>query len=297
MRLLAAGELASPLGEHCAQCLARLVGRHAADHTGPYAPAVDIAAHLDLALELADAADAITMARFRATDLKVSTKPDLTPVSEADQAVERAIRDRLADATGHAVLGEEYGEGAGGDEDADFRWIIDPIDGTKSYVRGLPIWATLIGLEHAGELVVGVASAPALHARWWAGRGLGAFRDGDPISVSEISSLDDAQISFSWDTRERFEANGIGEKMLALAHRCWRFRGVGDFWQYVLVAEGAVDIAMDPIVNLWDVAALVPIIEESGGRWSTLDGRPDVNGGDFVCTNGPLHDTVLAALE
>jgi histidinol-phosphatase len=257
---------------------------------------VDIAAHLDLALELADAADVITMARFRAIDLKVTTKPDLTPVSEADHAVERAIRERLADATGHAVLGEEFGHDVGTDDDAEFRWIIDPIDGTKSYVRGLPIWGTLIGLEHAGELVLGVASAPALHSRWWAGRGLGAFRDGEPISVSAISELDDAQISFSWDTRERFDAGGIGEKMLALAHRCWRFRGVGDFWQYMLVAEGAVDIAMDPIVNVWDVAALVPIIEEAGGRWSTVDGRNDVNGGDFVCTNGPLHDTVLAAL-
>src|SRR5690242_7005374 len=137
---------------------------------------MDIAAHLDLALELADAADAITMARFRASDLKVETKPDLTPVSEADQAVERAIRERLAEATGHAVLGEEFGAHAGAvDEDAEFRWIIDPIDGTKSYVRGLPIWATLIALEHAGELVLGVASAPGLHSRWWAGRGLGAF--------------------------------------------------------------------------------------------------------------------------
>jgi histidinol-phosphatase len=257
---------------------------------------MDIAAHLDLALDLADVADAITMARFRATDLVVTTKPDLTPVSEADQAVERAIRDRLADTNGHAVLGEEFGSDPGTGDDAEFRWIIDPIDGTKSYVRGLPIWATLIGLEHAGELVLGVASAPALHARWWAGRGLGAFREGERISVSAISDLDDAQISFSWDTRERFEAGGIGDKLLALAHRCWRFRGVGDFWQYVLVAEGAVDIAIDPVVNLWDVAALVPIIDEAGGRWSTIDGRDDVNGGDFVCTNGLLHDEVLAAL-
>jgi len=257
---------------------------------------MDIAAHLDLALELADAADAITMARFRATDLVVTTKPDLTPVSEADQAVERAIRERLAGANGHAVLGEEFGSDPGSADDAEFRWIIDPIDGTKSYIRGLPIWATLIGLEHAGELVLGVVSAPALHARWWAGRGLGAFREGQRISVSAISDLDSAQISFSWDTRERFDADGIGDKLLDLAHRCWRFRGVGDFWQYVLVAEGAVDIAIDPVVNLWDVAALVPIIDEAGGRWSTIDGRDDVNGGNFVCTNGLLHDEVLAAL-
>ncbi|MGO9872954.1 MAG: inositol monophosphatase family protein [Acidimicrobiia bacterium] len=257
---------------------------------------MDIAAHLELALELADAADAITMARFRAADLIVTTKPDLTPVSEADQAVEQTIRERLARTTGHAVLGEEFGSDPGAADDAEFRWIIDPIDGTKSYVRGLPIWATLIGLEHAGELVLGVASAPALQSRWWAGRGVGAFRGGERIGVSAISELADAQISFSWDTRERFDADGIGDKLLALAHRCWRFRGVGDFWQHVLVADGAVDIAIDPIVNVWDIAALVPIIEEAGGRWSTIDGRDDVNGGNFVSTNGPLHDAVLAAL-
>lgn len=236
------------------------------------------------------------MTRFRAADLVVTTKPDLTPVSEADQAVEQTIRERLARTTGHAVLGEEFGSDPGAGDDAEFRWIIDPIDGTKSYVRGLPIWATLIGLEHAGELVLGVASAPALQSRWWAGRGLGAFRAGEPICVSAISELEDAQISFSWDTRERFDADGIGDKLLALAHRCWRFRGVGDFWQHVLVADGAVDIAIDPIVNVWDVAALVPIIEEAGGRWSTIDGRDDVNGGNFVSTNGPLHEAVLAAL-
>ena len=257
---------------------------------------MDIAAHLDLALELADAADEITMSRFRAVDLQVTTKPDLTPVSEADQAVERAIRARLADATGHAVLGEEFGSDPGAAADAEFRWIIDPIDGTKSYVRGLPIWATLIGLEHAGELVLGVASAPGLNARWWAGRGVGAFRDGDPISTSAVEALEDAHISFSWDSYARFAADGIGDKMVALAHKCWRLRGVGDFWQHVLVADGTMDIAIDPIVNLWDIAAIVPIIEETGARWSTVEGRRDVNGGSFVSTNGALHDAVLAAL-
>src|SRR4051812_32774366 len=239
---------------------------------------MDLAAHLDLALELADAADAITMARFRAADLKVTTKPDLTPVSEADQAVERAIRDRVASATGHAVLGEEFGADPGAGADAEFRWIIDPIDGTKSYVRGLPIWATLIALEHAGELVLGVASAPGLNSRWWAARGLGAFRDGTPISASSVSSIADAQISVAWDTQERFETDGIGDKMMALVQQCWRYRGVGDFWQHVLVADGTMDIGIDPIVSLWDVAALVPIVEEAGAKWTNLDGRSDVNG-------------------
>ncbi len=258
---------------------------------------VDVAAHLDLALELADRADELTMRRFRALDLVVTTKPDLTPVSEADQAVERAIRERLADATGHAVLGEEYGAEAATGADAEFRWIIDPIDGTKSYVRGLPIWATLIGVEHAGELVVGVASAPALGMRYWAGRGLGAFRNGERISVSSVAELADAQISFTWDSSSRFHADDIGTRMLDLSHRCWRTRGIGDFWQHALVAEGAVDISIDPIVSLWDIAALIPIIEEAGGRWSAIDGSDDANGNTFVCTNGRVHDAVISALR
>ena len=256
---------------------------------------------LDLALELADLADGITMKRFRADDLKVATKPDLTPVSEADEAVERAIRKRLAASSAsaaHLVLGEEFGAEAAGARaaDSEYRWIIDPIDGTKSYVRGVPIWATLIGLERAGELVVGVASAPALGMRWWAGRGLGAFRDGARMRVSSVAALDDAQLSFAWDTSERFHADGIGTRLIDLSHRCWRTRGIGDFWQHVLVAEGAFDIAIDPIVSLWDIAALVPIIEEAGGRWSAVDGRVDVDAGSFVCTNGLLHDAVIASL-
>jgi len=256
---------------------------------------VDVESHLSLALELADIADAITRARFRAHDLRVSTKPDLTPVSEADEAVEHALRERLAEVTRHAVVGEEFGHVAV-DEDSDFRWIVDPIDGTKNYVRGVPIWATLIGLEYAGELVVGVVSAPALHTRWWAGRGLGAFRDGSALHVSAVDDLADAQISFAWDTPERFTRDGIGTRMLKLSHRCWRARGIGDFWQHMLVAEGAFDIAIDPIVSLWDVAALVPIVQEAGGAWSTTDGRVEAAGGSFVCTNGRLHREVVAAL-
>ena len=185
-------------------------------------------------------------------------------MSEADEAVERAIRERLAEYREHAVLGEELGQHLP-DVDAEYRWIIDPIDGTKSYVRGVPIWATLIGLEHAGQMIVGVVSAPALGMRWWAGRGKGAFRDGERITVSSVASLADAQISFAWDTAERFHANGVGGRMLALSHRCWRTRGIGDFWQHLLVAEGAFDIAIDPIVSPWDIAALIPIVDEAGG--------------------------------
>jgi histidinol-phosphatase len=254
---------------------------------------MDVDTHLSLALELADIADAITVGRFRAEDLVVETKPDLTPVSEADRAVEEAVRERLAAAAPtHAVLGEEFG--VAGDAGAAFRWIIDPIDGTKNYVRGVPVWATLIALEYAGELVVGVVSAPALHTRWWAGRGEGAFRNGDSIHVSRVAALADAQLSFAWDTAERFHADGVGEKMLGLAHRCWRTRGIGDFWQHMLVAEGAFDIAIDPIVSLWDVAALMPIVEEAGGRCTTLSGVRDPDGGSLVCTNARLHDEVLA---
>ena len=256
---------------------------------------MDLEGHLQLALELADRADAITLARFRAADLQVDTKPDLTPVSEADQAVEQAVRERLASVTDHSVVGEEFADTLV--EGAEFRWIIDPIDGTKNYVRGVPIWATLLGLEHAGELVAGVVSAPALHMRWWAARGMGAFRNGENIRVSSVNALDDAQISFAWDTLRSFDAGGMGDHLLALSRRCWRTRGIGDFWQHMLVAEGAFDIAVDPIVSLWDVAALVPILEEAGGRWSTTDGRMAADGGSFVCTNGRLHDEALAALN
>jgi histidinol-phosphatase len=218
---------------------------------------MDVERHLDLALELADIADAITERRFRAADLVVETKPDLTPVSEADRAVEEAVRERLAVARrDHAVLGEEFG--VQGAPDARYRWIVDPIDGTKNYVRGVPVWATLLALEVDGE-------------------------------------LSDAQLSFAWDTAERFHADRVGERMLDLAHRCWRTRGLGDFWQHMLVAEGAFDISIDPIVSLWDVAALVPIVEEAGGRWTTLGGERDAAGGSLVCTNARLHDEVLAA--
>ncbi len=258
---------------------------------------MDTAEALELALELGDLADRITMKRFRAHDLQVSTKPDLTPVSEADEAVERAIRERLGGLRGHAVLGEEFGTGADdAGANAPYRWIIDPIDGTKSYVRGVPIWATLIGLERAGELIVGVASAPALGMRWWAARGMGAFRDGERLGVSSVATLADAHLSFAWDTEERYHADGVGERLIALSHRCWRTRGIGDFWQHLLVAEGAFDVAIDPVVSPWDIAALIPIVDEAGGRWSAVDGRADVDAGSFVCTNGLLHDAVVASL-
>ena len=257
-------------------------------------PAVDIPVALSLALDLAGIADTITTDRFRAVDLVVETKPDLTPVSEADQAVERALREHLSvHAPDHGVLGEEYGDDLPG---ADYRWIIDPIDGTKSYVRGVPVWATLIALEQRGVPVVGVVSAPALGTRWWGARGMGAYRDGTAIRVSGVHALDDAQISFAWDTKTRFDTDGIGDRMLALAHRCWRMRGLGDFWQHMLVAEGAFDISIDPIVSYWDAAALLPILEAAGGRWSTIAGDRPHEPESLVCTNGLVHDAALAVL-
>ena len=252
---------------------------------------MDYRTHLDTALALCDLADAITLDRFRAADLVVETKPDLTPVSEADQAVERAIRAYLHNvAPEHSVLGEEYGEEVG---NGNFRWVVDPIDGTKNYVRGVPVWATLLGLEHDGVLVLGAVSAPALGARWWGGKGLGAWRNGAPINASNVSSIDDAQLSFASDTSE-----GVGSKLLALSRRCWRTRGFGDFWQHMMVADGSCDISCDPILNYWDAAALIPILEAAGAQWSTVDGRTDSRTCDsLLCTNGTLHAEVLASLR
>lgn len=253
---------------------------------------MDTAAAVGLALELADAADVLTLGRFRSADLVVDTKPDLTPVSEADHAAETRIRELVAAAApAHAVAGEEFGD----DGDAECRWIVDPIDGTKNYVRGVPIWATLIGFERAGELVAGVVSAPALGSRWWAGRGLGAFRDGQRITVSAVHDLADAQVSFAWDSNERFDS--VGDRLLRLSRACWRTRALGDFWQHVLVADGSFDISIDPIVAYWDAAALLPIIAEAGGRWSTVSGEQPGRPDSLVCTNGVLHDATLERLR
>jgi histidinol-phosphatase len=239
---------------------------------------------LALALELADLADAITLERYLASDLVVETKPDLTPVTEADQAAERAIRERLASARpDDAIIGEEFGTTAAGDR----QWVIDPIDGTKNYVRGIPVWATLIALRDDAAVV----SAPALQRRWWAARGSGAFADGRRIHVSAVHELSDAQLL--WSGVEEWDALGRTEAVLNLARSCWRSRGLGDFWQYMLVAEGAAEIALDPEVKLWDLAAPQLIVEEAGGRFTDLGGVPRPDGGSGLATNGLLHDSVL----
>jgi histidinol-phosphatase len=233
----------------------------------------------------------VTLRRFRARDLRVETKPDLTPVSEADHAAEELVRDRLASARpGDAILGEELGTAG----DSHRRWIVDPIDGTKNYVRGVPVWATLLALEEEGEMRVGVVSAPALGHTWWAVRGGGAFGDGHPIGVSRVAAVEDAHLCYSdfkWWGRY-----GLQAEFEALAGRVWRTRGFGDFWSHILVAEGAADIAAEPVVALWDLAPLLVIVEEAGGRFTDLAGNRTAEGGSAVSTNGRIHDAVLQAL-
>jgi histidinol-phosphatase len=257
-------------------------------------------ADLDLALDLADVADRVTAAAFRRPDLAVETKPDLTPVTEADRAAEQAIRDALAGRRpGDAVVGEEYGTTGTGDR----RWIVDPIDGTKNFVRGIPVWGTLIALEDQGRLVVGVVSAPALGRRWWAGRGLGAFAAdlgpvpraaGQPIHVSKVSDLTDAQLTGA--SLEGWDERGLTTRVVDLALRCWRDRSFGDFWSHMLVAEGACDIGLDPVASLWDLAALQIIVEEAGGTFTDLAGAARPDGGCGVSSNGLLHGQALAIL-
>jgi histidinol-phosphatase len=246
---------------------------------------------LRLALELADAADAITVPRFRSPDLLVHTKPDLTPVSAADRAVEQELRRLLnLHRPGDGVLGEEYGETPAGER----RWIIDPIDGTANYVRGIPVWATLIALEEAGDLVLGIVSAPLLRRRWWAARGAGAWGNATSLRVSAVEHLADAQLSYP--AQVTFEECGCGPQGEALSRLCRRTRGFGDFWMYMLVAEGGVDLAVDPIASLWDLAAPRVIVEEAGGRFTDFAGAPRADGGNGVASNGLIHDEALAVL-
>ncbi len=241
-------------------------------------------------MALSDAADALTMPRFRAADLRVDTKPDQTPVSEADHAVETMLRDRLGvERPDDAILGEEFGEAGSGSR----RWVIDPIDGTKSFVRGVPAWATLLALEVDAHAVVGVVSAPALGRRWWARKGGGAFADGTPISVSGVHTIEDTHLCAP--AERYFDDAGLGDEYRALARRCWRAAGFADFWGHVLVAEGAVDVMVEPILARWDIAALRPIVEEAGGRVSDLSGDGWADDAPCVTTNGALHDDVLRA--
>ncbi|GAB3509573.1 histidinol-phosphatase [Amycolatopsis cihanbeyliensis] len=252
---------------------------------------------LTLGRELADAADEITVARFRARDLTVRSKPDRTPVTDADTAVEDAIRARLGTARpADAVAGEERGGAAG---DTGRTWVLDPIDGTKNFLRGLPVWATLIALVEDGAPVVGVVSAPLLGRRWWAAAGAGSWladaAGQHRLAVSGVSALSDAYLSTthlgSWVEHHSRES------YLALADACWENRAFGDFWSHCLVAEGAVDIAAEAVVNPWDVAAVRVLVTEAGGRFSDLGGNPGIGGGSALSTNGPLHEPALELLS
>ena len=251
---------------------------------------------LHLAHTIADQVDPLTQAHFDNQDFEIETKPDLTPVTVADREAERLIRDYLSRArTRDSVLGEEFGTTGHSPR----QWIIDPIDGTKNFVRGVPVWATLVSLAEDGEAVVGLVSAPALGKRWWAVKGGGAWSGRSlalarQLHVSSVADLEDASLSYSslsgWVDRRRLRG------MLSLMQGCWRTRAYGDFWSYMLLASGAVDVAAEPELEAYDMAALVPIVSEAGGRFTSLAGEPGPWGGDAVATNGPLHDAVLALL-
>ncbi|MCG8920102.1 histidinol-phosphatase [Actinokineospora sp. PR83] len=258
---------------------------------------VAVSADLTFALRLADAADGITRSRFRAADLTVERKPDRTPVTDADTAVEDAVRALLAEARpGDAVVGEERG----GEVGAGRAWVLDPIDGTKNFLRGVPAWATLIALVEDGVPTVGVVSAPALGRRWWAARGEGAWlgQDGaEPrrLAVSGVRDLGDAYLSTTHlGTWTEYHSR---EHYLALVDACWENRAFGDFWQHCLVAEGAIDLAAEPIVNPWDVAPLQVLVQEAGGRFTDLGGIARFDGGTALSSNGHLHDAALDVLR
>ena len=255
-------------------------------------------AELAFALTLADRADAISLSRYQALDLEITTKPDNSPVTDADKAVERAIIDAIATQyPTDGVVGEEFGtSGSRGSKDR--YWIIDPIDGTKNYLRGVPTWATLIALVENEQVVASVVSSPALYRRWYASAGGGAFvTEGAStprkLAVSKVSQLSDASIAYSdfqgWGARRT-----NFEKLLDGA---WRTRGLGDFWSHMLVAEGAVDVAIEPALALWDMAALDLIVREAGGKFSSLDGVDGPFGPNAISTNGALHGAIVAALN
>lgn len=251
---------------------------------------------LRLAHVLADDADSLTTARFKALDLHVMSKPDLTPVTDADEAVEEGIRRTLSRVRSRdAVTGEE--QGASGN--AARRWIVDPIDGTKNFVRGVPVWATLISLAVDDEVVLGVVSAPQLQRRWWASTGNGAWTGrsllkATQMQVSDVRRLEDASLSYSslsgWEDHHRLD------DLLSLMRRCWRTRAYGDFWSYMLLAEGAVDLAAEPELEVYDMAALDVIVREAGGRFSSLEGTDGPWGGNALASNGHLHEAALSFL-
>lgn len=253
----------------------------------------DLDADLTLALELADAADAITRDRFRAVDLAVSLKPDRTHVTDADKAVEQAIRVHLeSQRPADSIYGEEFGTVG----DSRRQWIIDPIDGTANFLRGVPVWSTLIALAIDGTPVLGVVSMPALGRRWWAATGRGAFtRDLDGgerrIRVSDVGELEHASVAFSGI--DRFDQRGRLDQYLDLMRRVWRTRDYSDALPYMFVAEGVVDAAGELDLQPYDMAALFPIIEEAGGQMTSFDGEVGPWNGSALATNTRLHSSLI----
>lgn len=251
---------------------------------------------LRLAHVLADAADSITTSRFRAADLVIASKPDLTPVTDADTAVEDAVRSMLSRTRPRdAVHGEEREDSGWGPR----RWVIDPIDGTANFLRGVPVWATLIGLMVGDEVMAGVVSAPALGRRWWAVKGGGAFTgrsllQASPCRVSAVSRIEDASLSYA--SIGGWVDSGRGQQFVDLLRDCWRTRAYGDFWSYMLLAEGAVDLAAEPDLALHDMAAPSIVVAEAGGRFTNLDGADGPHGPGAIATNGLLHDAIVARL-
>ncbi len=251
---------------------------------------------LRLAHVLADQADAITMSRFKATDLQVTSKPDLTPVTDADMAVEDAIRTSLSRTRPRdAVHGEERPDSGWGPR----RWVIDPIDGTANFVRGVPVWATLIALMEGQDVVVGLVSAPALSRRWWASKGGGAFTgrgllQNSRCRVSRVGEISDASLSYA--SIGGWVDDGRGQQFVDLLRECWRTRAFGDFWSYMLLAEGAVDLAAEPELELHDMAAVSIVVTEAGGTFTNLDGAPGVQGPGALATNGLLHPDLVERL-
>lgn len=255
---------------------------------------------LSLALQMADAADALTLERFGALDLEVETKPDLTPVSDADRAAEDLVRSILAsERPNDTVLGEEFGESGTSQR----CWVVDPIDGTKNYVRGVPVWATLIALSEQwptvsnASITVGVVSAPALGRRWWASRGSGAWmswgEERKRLSVSAIKQIQDASLSFTEWKDPQWDAHERRAPFDRLLRDVWRSRAFGDFWSHMMVAEGTLDAATEPELFPWDMAALIPIIEEAGGMMTGLDAGSPMVSGNAISSNGILHADLL----
>jgi histidinol-phosphatase len=258
----------------------------------------DLAADLALALEISDACEVMAMARYQSQDLVIETKPDLSPVSDADKSIEEYFRKVISEKRpDDQIIGEEFGRATL--DGKSYYWVIDPIDGTKNFVRGIPSWGILIALiDPNDEVVLGVASSPALFRRWYAVKNQGAHLSinggaAKPLQVSKISKFEDASLSYS----DLFGWGDRRSNLLALQDKLWRVRGLGDFWSHLLVAEGAVEMAAEPSLQLWDMAAISIIVKEAGGAFTDLQGVPGPHGTSAVSSNHLLHQAFLAALN